>query len=139
MLWLFFFLMIRRPPRSTLFPYTTLFRSRFSKASDAIMEKVSLCQSCKKTSYVNKFTQYSSSAIFFLNSILKLYPDDINASDIAKQHLIHRIKTFRRQHPVPGYKIVNGKIFIKFVRDYIAPKLFQKTVEKKELKLKFLI
>src|SRR2546430_6205851 len=27
----FFFLMIRRPPRSTLFPYTTLFRSRFFK------------------------------------------------------------------------------------------------------------
>src|SRR5947207_7625983 len=25
---LFFFLMIRRPPRSTLFPYTTLFRTR---------------------------------------------------------------------------------------------------------------
>src|SRR5690348_17409713 len=30
----FFFLMIRRPPRSTLFPYTTLFRSlRRSRAS----------------------------------------------------------------------------------------------------------
>src|SRR2546425_9610770 len=27
---IFFFLMIRRPPRSTLFPYTTLFRSRKS-------------------------------------------------------------------------------------------------------------
>src|SRR3712207_7680807 len=27
-----FFLMIRRPPRSTLFPYTTLFRSRLSEA-----------------------------------------------------------------------------------------------------------
>src|SRR3712207_8263092 len=27
LLQLFFFLMIRRPPRSTLFPYTTLFRS----------------------------------------------------------------------------------------------------------------
>src|SRR2546430_16676349 len=26
----FFFLMIRRPPRSTLFPYTTLFRSYFA-------------------------------------------------------------------------------------------------------------
>src|SRR3712207_7277788 len=26
-----FFLMIRRPPRSTLFPYTTLFRSYFDK------------------------------------------------------------------------------------------------------------
>src|SRR5258708_37838662 len=28
----FFFLMIRRPPRSTLFPYTTLFRSSRVKA-----------------------------------------------------------------------------------------------------------
>src|SRR3712207_9252066 len=28
LMYLFFFLMIRRPPRSTLFPYTTLFRSR---------------------------------------------------------------------------------------------------------------
>src|SRR2546430_11795728 len=27
----FFFLMIRRPPRSTLFPYTTLFRSRLGR------------------------------------------------------------------------------------------------------------
>src|SRR5258708_33312905 len=27
----FFFLMIRRPPRSTLFPYTTLFRSHLRK------------------------------------------------------------------------------------------------------------
>src|SRR3712207_7076409 len=29
---LFFFLMIRRPPRSTLFPYTTLFRSKLQDA-----------------------------------------------------------------------------------------------------------
>src|SRR3712207_8246744 len=28
---IFFFLMIRRPPRSTLFPYTTLFRSHISE------------------------------------------------------------------------------------------------------------
>src|SRR5258705_5565472 len=31
---LFFFLMIRRPPRSPLFPYTTLFRSRCQTPSD---------------------------------------------------------------------------------------------------------
>src|SRR3712207_8724211 len=31
----FFFLMIRRPPRSTLFPYTTLFRSQ----RDALLEQ----------------------------------------------------------------------------------------------------
>src|SRR2546422_6192125 len=29
----FFFLMIRRPPRSTLFPYTTLFRSETTAAT----------------------------------------------------------------------------------------------------------
>src|SRR5687768_17992235 len=32
---LFFFLMIRRPPRSTLFPYTTLFRSATRRASSS--------------------------------------------------------------------------------------------------------
>src|SRR2546430_13006467 len=31
----FFFLMIRRPPRSTLFPYTTLFRSLIHRRIDA--------------------------------------------------------------------------------------------------------
>src|SRR2546422_5084635 len=31
---LFFFLMIRRPPRSTLFPYTTLFRSQVGNATE---------------------------------------------------------------------------------------------------------
>src|ERR1039457_7562824 len=31
----FFFLMIRRPPRSTLFPYTTLFRSAVTAAGRA--------------------------------------------------------------------------------------------------------
>src|SRR2546429_7280297 len=30
----FFFLMIRRPPRSTLFPYTTLFRSHEKRKRD---------------------------------------------------------------------------------------------------------
>src|SRR5256885_12802955 len=32
----FFFLMIRRPPRSTLFPYTTLFRSRIWLDADKL-------------------------------------------------------------------------------------------------------
>src|SRR2546427_1287426 len=33
---LFFFLMIRRPPRSTLFPYTTLFRSSMDASVVAV-------------------------------------------------------------------------------------------------------
>src|SRR3989440_11846864 len=49
---LFFFLMIRRPPRSTLFPYTTLFRSqllsqtvellRGERADDAVLDLAEL-------------------------------------------------------------------------------------------------
>src|SRR2546426_9405001 len=39
----FFFLMIRRPPRSTLFPYTTLFRSLWdwAGAKDYLHDEVS--------------------------------------------------------------------------------------------------
>ena len=36
----FFFLMIRRPPRSTLFPYTTLFRSETFGASEKDIDRV---------------------------------------------------------------------------------------------------
>src|SRR5690348_17817093 len=35
---LFFFLMIQRPPRSTLFPYTTLFRSQFLRRDRLILD-----------------------------------------------------------------------------------------------------
>src|SRR3712207_8966858 len=38
MFFVFFFLMIRRPPRSTLFPYTTLFRSNDRPGNPALAE-----------------------------------------------------------------------------------------------------
>src|SRR5260370_9739699 len=37
---LFFFLMIRRPPRSTLFPYTTLFRSEILPLITFLMQSI---------------------------------------------------------------------------------------------------
>src|SRR6185312_13499440 len=40
--------MIRRPPRSTLFPYTTLFRSRRIGRMHAIMRPVELCAGQRK-------------------------------------------------------------------------------------------
>src|SRR3712207_9576884 len=36
----FFFLMIRRPPRSTLFPYTTLFRSYFLMGQNPVVGSI---------------------------------------------------------------------------------------------------
>src|SRR3989454_11224495 len=38
---IFFFLMIRRPPRSTLFPYTTLFRSLVQRALEGATKRAS--------------------------------------------------------------------------------------------------
>src|SRR6266478_8949493 len=45
----FFFLMIRRPPRSTLFPYTTLFRS--SPSEPLAQNAVPCCgsRSCRRS------------------------------------------------------------------------------------------
>src|SRR5687767_15482766 len=40
---MFFFLMIRRPPRSTLFPYTTLFRSIAPVVLVAMTGIIALC------------------------------------------------------------------------------------------------
>src|SRR5256885_5732410 len=36
---MFFFLMIRRPPRSTLFPYTTLFRSQAAPTGMEVLSR----------------------------------------------------------------------------------------------------
>src|SRR3712207_8612282 len=44
---LFFFLMIRRPPRSTLFPYTTLFRSVY--VGSAALYAIGLTRPAAKT------------------------------------------------------------------------------------------
>src|SRR3712207_8354418 len=44
-----FFLMIRRPPRSTLFPYTTLFRSMPEKAKRTAVRKVAVRAAALKT------------------------------------------------------------------------------------------
>src|SRR6266576_5984074 len=41
---IFFFLMIRRPPRSTLFPYTTLFRSIELKCKNAASRRPPMLQ-----------------------------------------------------------------------------------------------
>src|SRR5206468_5425053 len=51
---LFFFLMLRRPPRSTLFPYTTLFRSHptgrlVGKREPYAFDFDALCRTCAAT------------------------------------------------------------------------------------------
>src|SRR3990167_7085636 len=73
----FFFLMMRRPPRSTLFPYTTLFRSVNSEflngldvtaAKRAAIEKLEALGLDRKSTRLNSsHSQISYAAFFFFN------------------------------------------------------------------------
>src|SRR5258708_26480574 len=68
---LFFFLMIRRPPRSTLFPYTTLFRSRARSRRPAHPSCFGRCRRAswpadRKSTRLNSSHQIISYAVFCL-------------------------------------------------------------------------
>src|SRR5947199_9126031 len=82
---LFFFLMIRPPPRSTLFPYTTLFRSRDALALARQVVRVVDHQPSLRTSAADrKSTRLNSShlgisyAVFCLKKKVdpRLHPVD---------------------------------------------------------------
>src|SRR6266436_9376289 len=63
----FFFLMIRRPPRSTLFPYTTLFRSRAHRARHRCpWPAISFSPRDRKSTRLNSSHGYISYAVFCL-------------------------------------------------------------------------
>src|SRR5690349_25164561 len=60
----FFFLMIRRPPRSTLFPYTTLFRSRSpSRRASRLRTAATLPGGFRRGSIDRKSTRLNSSHV----------------------------------------------------------------------------
>src|SRR5574337_1613735 len=66
----FFFLMIRRPPRSTLFPYTTLFRSDLNTIPLNAVEEIQVLKdgasSDRKSTRLNSSHHSISYAVFCL-------------------------------------------------------------------------
>src|SRR5438034_7020347 len=69
----FFFLMIRLPPRSTLFPYTTLFRSlggidpKLARAkADGVVDRVIAALTDRKSTRLNSSHTVISYAVFCL-------------------------------------------------------------------------
>src|SRR5437899_10262080 len=95
---LFFFLMIRRPPRSTLFPYTTLFRSverlRSRLWSSPISDKIASNQgteepSCAGTCKDRKSTRLNSSHLGISYAVFCLKKKN------EKQHMAEL-------EPIPG-------------------------------------
>src|SRR2546427_9630320 len=82
----FFFLMIRRPPRSTLFPYTTLFRSwrriRTIQSSALILSAATILitqrwtlTADRKSTRLNSSHSQISYAVFCLKKKKKTYND----------------------------------------------------------------
>src|SRR3989337_3781049 len=85
----FFFLMIRRPPRSTLFPYTTLFRSSATSPEPTGLQCTT--QSCDHTRADRKSTRLNSShgSISYAVFCLKQKKQQSAAQSHHQPHTLH--------------------------------------------------
>src|SRR5260221_4393033 len=97
--------MIRRPPRSTLFPYTTLFRSKF------IMDKV--IDKCKAV-YKEPFpTNNAATMVKWLNSNIgevrsEEHTSELQShSDLVCRLLLEKKKKQRNTKLDAGHNIIN--------------------------------
>src|SRR3712207_7128430 len=88
---IFFFLMIRRPPRSTLFPYTTLFRSQLWSGSCSAPTNTT----CFRILIHSVFKK--SVIIFLINSIshthqIRSHRSEEHTSELqSRQYLVCRL------------------------------------------------
>src|SRR3989441_13045671 len=77
---LFFFLMIRRPPRSTLFPYTTLFRSDIILVGEMRdLETVAIAIETAETGHLVFGTLHTTTAASTVDRIIDQFPADRQA------------------------------------------------------------
>src|SRR2546422_1312535 len=100
--------MIRRPPRSTLFPYTTLFRSwdagrtipRLMKGCVAFV--LVLADRDRKSTRLNSSHGYISYAVFCLkkkkNSPVPTLPDDHKSAPTRARYTRNRSRLMRLSH-----------------------------------------
>src|SRR3982751_7030652 len=85
-----FFLMIRRPPRSTLFPYTTLFRSSHERSAKPIQSRCRFPSGGdvardRKSTRLNSSHDQISYAVFCLKkNTNNIISDDLSAAEQTK-------------------------------------------------------
>src|SRR5256885_5825492 len=128
----FFFLMIRRPPRSTLFPYTTLFRSGFKKAMSLlkcsstvpVSAAVPLTRSSARLASVSRDSSWDCSALSERSSTLNwISRSEEHTSELqspcnlvcrlllekkTSPDLIHECQSARRAREVTGLNLRLG-------------------------------
>src|SRR6201998_2626917 len=110
--YLFFFLMIRRPPRSTLFPYTTLFRSKARglslvegyHAADPSRISVQALIRDRKSTRLNSSHVEISYAVFCLKkkkhraipALLNEHQQELDTESVHREH-----KSEEKRQPAP--------------------------------------
>src|SRR3712207_7798540 len=87
----FFFLMIRRPPRSTLFPYTTLFRSSLTKSRKP--------PCCVLTSFQTSATSTNRSREAKSRTLAGLVRSEEHTSELqSRQYLVCRLLLEKKEN-----------------------------------------
>src|SRR5256885_10451475 len=94
----FFFLMIRRPPRSTLFPYTTLFRSaRTAAASHLYLRSTSTNSTLTATDNTTlrdrKSTRLNSSHLVISYAVFCLKKKNYTAPPLDRNRRIYSVQS----------------------------------------------
>src|SRR3712207_8168610 len=97
----YFFLMIRRPPRSTLFPYTTLFRSHVGVTSAA---KVWPLLTAMLT-YAPHLAALSASSPFWSGVDTGYARSEEHTSELqSRQYLVCRLLLEKKKHLIKHHK-----------------------------------
>src|SRR5438552_5719954 len=98
---MFFFLMLRRPPRSTLFPYTTLFRSRAARparchrarslvrAPGALTCATTAAGGARSEEHTSELQSPDHLVCRLLLEKKKIVPNALATTDAADLHLAH--------------------------------------------------
>src|SRR5260370_14084085 len=97
----FFFLMIRRPPRSTLFPYTTLFRSlwepqRALAEFRRLLAPGGVCLVNVPSWRGKRSEEHTSELQSHLNLVCRLLLEKKKKDEYSSSGLKHRIRLRRR-------------------------------------------
>src|SRR5256885_3478943 len=95
----FFFLMIRRPPRSTLFPYTTLFRS--ATEGEGVEVAVGMASFPEHASTVEELRHGADQAVTAARS-LDRKSTRLNSSHLVISYAVFCLKKKKRQQQLAG-------------------------------------
>src|SRR3712207_8919264 len=100
---LFFFLMIRRPPRSTLFSYTTLFRSKLKQSGIGHRVLVGSELNSDLTPFVARFSQlFDAMTAPVAPSLQPQDRSEEHTSELqSRQYLVCRLLLEKKKNTIP--------------------------------------